>query len=153
MSIRHSTREAIVTAIKTVLEGVGTVETVVRRMPTFEQLKMFAMPQFPVVAMVAGLPVPDEKESARLPARLDLVVSELAIGLLVYVIDNNDDEVDTTISTLLNTLWVALYADTTLGNRVLSLKVKPIPEQAFVPPFGMFKLKVEVRYIHGLTEI
>lgn len=146
--IAQSTREDIATYTLSTVTGISDFNTVVRRIPLYEQLKDFAVTQFPVGAVVAKMPVPNEKESARIPAKLDLIVSDLDVDVYGYLQNTDDDTVDTSISDLLNKIWVAMYADPTLGNRVLNTWLKPEPEVEYWYPFVAFKVVVKVRYVH-----
>lgn len=153
MSIQRSTREELIKAIRSTLESIGDIKTVVRRLPSDEQWRSFANTQFPIVAMVAALPTPNEKESARYQGRLDLIVSDLRIDLFTAFFCDEDDEVDETLSGFLNTLWAALYADPTIGNRALGIKLKPELYSSYSKPYGVFLLTAYVRYVHTTTEI
>jgi hypothetical protein len=143
---RNTTREEVIHKIQTILESIDSIKTVVRRMPSYEDLQRFAVTQFPVVAMVCGLPVPNEKESARIPAALDLVISELKIELYCYLMDAST--MDSSISEMLEKIWIALYADPTQGGLVLGTLLKPEAATEVWEPFGAFKIDVLTKYVH-----
>jgi hypothetical protein len=150
------TREQVILKVKAAVETVATLEQVVRRIPSYErlaELQQFASTQFPLAAIEAGLPVPQEKESSRIPAALDLIISELPIKINCYLIDNDDETMDTSISTLLSSMWAALLEDPTFDDYVLSTRVAPNADVEFWHPFVAFQLVVKVKYTHSTGEI
>jgi len=142
-----TTREEVVEKILTTLNGLTEFKSVERRLPTRERLQEFAEPQFPVIAVVAGLPVPKEKLSSREKGgSIDKVISQLDVELFVYLMDN--DNADATISELLESLWVALLADEKQGNLVLGTTLVPERTMEFWEPYVAFKVTVVMSYLH-----
>lgn len=142
-----SKREDIVTSLLATLEATDGFNHVERRLPTYEQLRQFAVTQFPVICVVAGLPVPDEKLSSRAKGSpIDKVISNLDIELFVYVLDNED--ADATISDKLEKIWVSLLADESQGGLVLGTTLNPERDVEFWHPYAAFKVTVSVRYVH-----
>lgn len=150
------TREQVITKVKTTLEGVGSIVKVVRRVPSYERLvELKEQPQtvFPLAAIEAGLPVPDEKLSARYQGKIDLVVSALDIKINCYLIDNDEDTADTSLGSLLSTVWAALLSDPTFDDYVLETVLRPNADIEFWHPFVAFQIVVKVKYTHTTGEI
>ena len=150
------TREEMVLKVKTTLEGVGALSTVVRRIPSYErlaELKNYSIMQFPLVAIEAGMPVPNEKESSRFQGRIDLVVSELPVKINCYLLDSDEDTMDTTISTYLSTLWAALLTDPTFNGFALRTRLVPNADIEFWHPFVGFQIVAKIQYTHSTGEI
>ena len=150
------TREQVISKVKAAVDAVGSLEKVVRRVPSYErltELQQFASVQFPLAAIEAGIPVPNEKASSRIPAALDLVISELSIKINVYLLDNDADTMDTSISTLLSTMWAALLEDPTFDDYVLETRLVPNADTEFWHPFVAFQIVVKVKYTHSTGEI
>ncbi len=142
-----TTREEVILAILNTLNGLSEFTHVERRLPSYENLQQFANTQFPVVALVAGLPQPTEKFSSRGPGGvIDKVISQLDVELFVYLMDN--DNADAAISEMLEALWVALLEDESQGDLVLGTTLVPEREVEFWHPYVAFKVTVSMRYIH-----
>jgi len=142
----NSLREQIIVAVVTELEGISTIKTVERRLPSKQDLDNFAITQFPVIAVVSGLPKPVEHKVTRDPAAKDVFLSELKMELYGYFQDNVNP--DTTLSSLLDDIWVALYADPGKGGLVIETDLMPEIHQDFWDPFYAFKLDVILKYKH-----
>lgn len=150
------TREQIILKVKGILDLMPSLSKVIRRVPSYEslaELQQLSALQFPLVAIEAGLPIPDEKESARFQGRIPIVISELPIKLYCYLLDNDDDTMDTSISTMLSTLWAALLANPTLDEYALSMRLVPNADIEFWHPFVAFQIVVNVKYTHSTGEI
>lgn len=150
------TREQVVLKVKTALEGVGSIVKVVRRVPSYERLtELKEQPQtaFPLAAVEAGLPVPDEKLSAQFQGRINLAVSALDIKINCYLLDNDDDTADTSLGSLLSTVWAALLADPTFDGYVLETRLRPNADIEFWHPFVAFQIVAKVKYTHTTGEI
>lgn len=142
-----SIREQIVTLVERQLQSVESIQTVERRLETYEGLQQFAVTQFPVACIVAGLPVPREKRTARAPGGvIDLVISDLTIDVYVYFQDNA--QTDALISKSLDELWPVLHADPTKGGIAIQTQITPHGEVEFWHPFVAYKLAVTIRYTH-----
>lgn len=143
----NSKREQIIKAVKAELEDVASIRTVQRKLPTYEDLKNFAITQMPVVAMVSGLPVPVPHPNYRVVGGRDLFVSEITIGLYCYFQERTDP--DTELSNLLDDIWAELYSDPTKGGLVIETTLKPHMHQDFWDPFYAFKVDLILKYSHS----
>ena len=141
----NSKREKIILAVKAEIEEITTVKTVLRTIPTIQDLQNFAITQLPVVAMVAGLPVPSQHKTSR-SLNKDVFLSDLTIELFTYFQDNQNT--DTALSSLLDDLWVKLYQDQTKGGLTIYTTLKPIPVRGYWKPFYAFKLDLVLTYYH-----
>lgn len=142
----NSIREQIIVQVKSELDEVASLKTVVRRLPSKEDLQNFAITQLPVVAIVAGLPKPDPHYVPRGPARKDVFISDLSLRLFCYFQDNVNP--DTTLSSILDDLWAALYSDTTKGGLAISTDLKPEVYTDFWDPYYAFMIEAIIKYSH-----
>jgi uncharacterized protein (DUF1697 family) len=142
----NSKREQIITYIVTKLEELKTINFVVRKMPTVSDLKQFALPQFPVAAVVGRLPVPIEKKSGRKTGDVEIVKSSFAVDLFVYIQDNENP--DSSISNLADDIWVKLYSDQTKSGLVLGTTLEITEGTEYWAPFVAFKMTDKSIYIH-----
>jgi len=142
----NSKREQIISIVTTELESIAAVKHVERRLPSKADLENFAITQFPVIAVVAGLPKPVEHKVTRHPAAKDVFISKLTIGLFCYFQDNVNP--DTTLSSLLDDIWVALFSDPGKGGLAQSTDINPEVHQDYWDPFYAFKLDVVIKYQH-----
>ena len=104
----NSIREQILDYHVTQLKKLSSITTVKRVMQTYSTLGEFAVTQFPVAAVVGGLPVPNEKMSDRARHNVDVIISDLAIETYIYI-QNNDDP-DQELSNIADDVWVKLYS-------------------------------------------
>ena len=82
---KNSIREQILVYHEKYLIGkVKSISHVVRVMPKYSDLQNFAVPQFPVAAVVGRLPVPNEKISSRDGSSVDLIISLLKIDNFIF---------------------------------------------------------------------
>lgn len=143
----NSKREQIILAVKSEVEEISAINTVVRKLPTYEDLKNFALPQLPVTVIVAGLPDPVPHERTRGGDLKDVFLSNLTISLFTYFQDHVNP--DTTLSSLLDDLWAKLYADQQKGGLVLNTTIVPKVSQDYWDPFYAFKLDLVLQYSHS----
>lgn len=143
----NSKREQIVLKVVSELEELTSVKSVVRRIPTREELGEFALTQLPVVAVVAGLPVPMPHVVGRRPAGKDVFLSNLTVSLFVYFQDRTTP--DSTLSTLLDDIWAKLYADEKKGGLAINTTLTPTASHDFWDPFYAFKLDAVIQYSHS----
>lgn len=141
----NSKREQIIVAVVDELSTVSSVTTVIRKLPTYEDLQSFALTQLPVVAVVAGLPVPVAHPVGRGFPK-DMFLSDLTISLFCYFQDRVNP--DTTLSDILDDLWAKLYEDPKKGGLAINTTLKPTASQDFWDPFYAFKLDAVIRYSH-----
>ena len=142
----NSKREQIIVAVKAELTAISAFKSVVRRLPTKEDLENFAITQLPVIAVVAGLPKPVEHIVTRQPGAQDVFVSDLSIRLFGYFQNNKDP--DTELSSHVDDIWVALYADPTKGGLTLKTTLKPEIYTDFWDPYYAFMIEAILKYKH-----
>ena len=146
----NSKREQIIVYAKTLIEGVSSIKTVVRVKQVYSDLQQFSLEQLPIAAIVAGLPVPTEKVSGRGPSNVELIISELTLKIVVYAQDNENP--DTTVSTLSDDIWAKLYSDQQFGNGqdglILGHRLIFDTEPQFWEPYVAFQLNCVTRYKH-----
>lgn len=142
----NSIREQIILAIKAELEDIDSIKTIARRLPSKQDLDNYAGTQLPIIAIVARLPKPDPHYIGRSPAAKDVFISNLRIELYGYFQDNQ--EPDSTLSSILDDIWVKLYSDTTKGGLVIQTDLEPTIHQDFWAPYYAFRLDVNVKYKH-----
>lgn len=142
----NSKREQIIVYNKTMLESVNSIKTIKRVKQEYQELSNFAQTQFPVIALVGHLPVPEDHRENREGDR-DQFDSELKIDLYVYIQQQVDQ--DEQISNLLDDIWAKLYTDQTRNGLVISTKLIPDDKIGNWKPFTAFKLTIVHRYIHN----
>jgi len=150
----NSYREQILDRVRITLEAIVSIRTVKRKiLSSINELKEIAFPQFPIICMTGGLPVPKDRGYVTLKesGQSSKVRSVLSIELRTYGINRTDP--DTEISTLADDLWKKLYADPTVGGLAESVIVKPNPRIMFLEPFFRFDMIYDVEYIHDTDNI
>jgi hypothetical protein len=147
----NSKREQILERIRTIAASLDSIATV-RRIPYNEDNYLdAATSELPVVVVMGKLPETDPKFSDR-SRRLDVAVSTLAVQLTVFAEDNETP--DTTISSLVDDLWRAFYADITLGfDWVRQLVIEPDLDTLVAAPYIIFRLTIKVIYQHDAKGI
>ena len=148
----NSKREQLLVKVKEVLEGLDSIAYVDRKpLQGISELQTYPNTQIPLAAVLGDMPVPDEKYSGR-TRKLDVVRSTLNINIVVYIMDNETP--DTTISTIADDIWVALYNDLTLGfDWVISMRLIPDVNTAVWTPYAAFSIVCQVEYLHDKTGI
>jgi len=152
MKIKSSTRETIVKALIDDIESIAGAKTVVRSFPTNKALEAFSWSQFPVIAVVAGMPTPEEKLSSRSQGIPDLYRSSLIVSLFMYFHDTGS-KVDENMSEWLNKIWSKVLADPTRGGEAFSTEVRPDPSVEYFDPYVAFKVDVVIKYHRTTGEI
>jgi hypothetical protein len=147
----NSIREQIVNFLISEIQTLETIKTVIRKQPSYNELKLFANTQFPAVAVVAGLPVPTEKEPGRSSSGRDRIVSDLDVSVYCYLQERVNP--DSKISDLLDDLFSRLYQDKTKGGLVISTVLKPKESYEYWEPYGAFCLVVKMQYAHTIGGI
>jgi hypothetical protein len=142
----NSKREQIILWIVSLLEDISSISTVTRKMQAYSDLEEFALPQFPVAAVVGRLPVPLEKKSGRKAGGVEIVRSKLAVDIFVYIQDNVNP--DSAISTIADDIWVKLYADQLKGGLVIDTTLNIDENHAYWEPFVAFKITDNSIYVH-----
>lgn len=143
----NSTREQILDYHVTQLGRLGSITTVKRVLLSYSDLAQFAVTQFPVAAVVGGLPVPNEKMSDRSRPTVDLIISDLSISTIVYIQDNEDP--DQKLSEIADDVWVKLYSFPTYNSLALGTVLRFEPEPEYWNPYLAFKITSTVTYKHS----
>ena len=144
----NSKRERILVKVVSNIEAIAAIEQTTRVQPnTLDDIRRYSSGQMPLVAVIGGVPQPTEHISGRKPGGVDVVLSKLGIDLYVYFMDNENP--DSTLSSLMDDLWATLYADQTLGFKfVTGVIISPKVEIAAWPPYVAFSLVMNVNYHH-----
>ena len=145
----NSRREQIIRQVISRLNTIEDLNHVVRAKQSHAQLKEFALTQFPVAAVQAGLPRPVEKKSNRRIAGVDKIISTLPVEVFVYSMTNViDDNADMLISSLADDVWSKLYEDPTLGGLAIETLLTIAYDPEFWEPFLAFNMTMNIKYIH-----
>ena len=144
----NSIREQILVALKEDIESLASVKTVIRRQPSdIEELKIYAITQFPLVSVVGGVPIPQEHRKTRVKGNpADVFISELRVENFFYFM--NRDNPDTELSNILDDFWVLMYSDQTRHGLALSTDLEPRVEIAVWDPYVAFSVVAKIIYIH-----
>lgn len=138
-------REQIILADKTIVETVSRINTVVRTIPSFNEISNFANEQLPVAAVVGRLPV-SENHFSKSDDQVDYCLSILKVDVSVFFQDNVSP--DSTVSLILNDLWKALYLDPTRSNLVIRTWLIPEEEVEILDSYHAFRLIINHQYQH-----
>jgi len=145
---KNSIREQILVYHETnIVKRVGVIANVIRVLPTVSDLQQFATTQFPLLAIVGGLPVPTEKVSARDGSKVDVIISELTIKNFVYLQER--ENVDSIISEVADDMWKKCYADETYGGLALTTLLSFEEDVVYYDPFVAFLLVSKIKYKHN----
>lgn len=139
----NSIREQLLVSNKTLIESMGIFNSVKRCRLTHADLCNFAVTQFPVVAIVGGLPTPTPHQATRGVPK-DVYIMNLEIQLYVYL--QAMDDFDSDISSLADDLWRELNTDqsrNTLAFETLITPAKPIHLYA---PYAGFQYLINHKY-------
>ena len=144
----NSRREQILVKVVNDIADIAAIKQVTRVQPnTIDDIRRYSSGQMPLVAVIGGVPQPTEHISSRTRGGVDVVVSKLVVDLFCYFMDNETP--DSTLSSLLDDIWAALYFDQTLGFKwVKGLQLDPKVEIAAWPPYVAFSLTMNVNYFH-----
>jgi len=158
----NSKREQIIEITEQLIKEVPSIKSVLRIMPQYADLQNFAQTQFPVIAIVAKLPVPAEKIETR-NGFVDQIISELKIDIFVYLQFKsamnlnsksiNPKWVDSEISDIADDLFAKLYENQNRNNLVIKTEVKLNEELNVWDPFIAFQLTVIHNYVHSIGGI
>ena len=142
-------REQLILADKAIVETVDFIKTVKRSMMKYEDLKKFASTQIPVGAVVGMLPKAEHyHRSGRQREIIDKIQSSLIVDIFVYFQNTTVDTMDTEVSEHANTLFAALFADSSRGDLCLETTVDIKPDYAYWDPFVAFTVQVSHLYVH-----
>ncbi|MDA3788078.1 MAG: hypothetical protein PF503_06250 [Desulfobacula sp.] len=146
----NSKREQIILADLALVRSVSGIKTPIRKQPQHSVLMEFAQTQFPVCAVVGRLPIPDEKHSGRQPA-VDQLRSTLKVDVFTYLQVNED--IDSQISDLADSLFAILYTDQTRGKLCYETTIKIVENTNIWDPFAAFQLTAIHKYVHSIGGI
>lgn len=147
----NSKREGL---ILRVIEELGTITWVshIRRVrPTMEELTNYPGTMLPLLTVEAGLPVPVEKKSSRVPGKVDVFRSDLSVDIFCYALENETPDV--VISNYLDDIWAKMYEDGTKNGMCLSTTVTPRAEKLVFLPYTAFSVNVILNYLHTTNGI
>jgi hypothetical protein len=149
----NSIREQLLVGLKTSLESLDSIKTVIRNQPsTIEELKSYAATQLPLIAMVGGVPVPVEhRTTTEKGNKVDVFTSVLQVMFYFYFMNRVD--ADSQLSSLLDDFWVLIYSDQTRGDLALSTDLEPKVEVAVWDPYVAFSVVGKIAYIHEIGGI
>ena len=141
----NSKREQIILADIALVEMVTGIKTVKRTIPTLAVLDNFAVTQMPVAAVVGRLPVP-KNHFAKRDGQVDFIVSNLKVD--VYVFFQENESMDSELSSLLDDMWVAAYTDPKRGGLTMNtwLECNELPE--WLSPYYAFQITINHQYQH-----
>jgi hypothetical protein len=148
----NSKREQLLIKVKETLEDISSISYVDRKpLQGISELQSYPNTQIPLSVVLGNMPVPDEKYSNR-SRKLDVVRSTLDINIITYIMDNETP--DSTISSIADDIWAALYADVTQGfDWVLNTRLIPEVETAVWTPYAAFSIVAQIEYLHDKTGI
>lgn len=147
----NSKREQIILWVIKEVKELVSIKSVIRKLQAYSDLEEFAVTQFPVVAVVGRLPVPDEHISGRRKAHADISISELIVDLYCYF--QNRENPDSMLSNLADDLWRKLNEDQTKSNLVISTLLQMTENPEYWDPFVAFKVSCKFKYIHTVGGI
>jgi hypothetical protein len=149
----NSIREQLLVGLKTSLETLDSIKTVIRRQPSdVEELKKYAATQLPLAAMVGGVPVPVEHRTTRLSGNeVDVFTSVLRVMFYFYFMNRVD--ADTELSNILDDFWVLIYSDQQRNGLAVSTDLEPQVEIAVWDPYVAFSVVGKIAYIHDIGGI
>ena len=143
-------REQIILADKALVDGVSFIKTSKRIMMKYEELKLFALTQIPVAAVVGRLPKPEQYHRlGRRRENIDQIQSNLIVDIYVYFQCTQIETMDTEVSDYANQMFTALFVDGDRGGLCLETVVELEPEYLFWDPFVAFKVKASHLYLHN----
>lgn len=145
-------REIITLGIIAALENVSSITTVTRKKVLLEEFEDIPATQLPYASVMSGLPDPqDTRFSTRLQGKIKDIRSELLTTVTVFGLDNEDP--DSTISSLLQDIWAAIFVDYRRGNHALQTTIRPEVRTGIFDPYYAFEIVVATEYLHDDTHI
>ncbi len=145
----NSKRERIIQNVVDSLRTLPWVKTLTREQAGDPgDLDAYAQTQFPVLATVGQLPQPREERRC---GRAKEFLSDLDVELYLYAL--NAATPDAGISSMLDDIWAAIFADRTRGGLAMDTSVLSDVAKAVYPPYVAVALIVRVTYIHDSTGI
>lgn len=143
----NSKREQIILADVEILQSIEAIKTVKRTLQSYSDLRdNFALTQLPVAAIIGRLPVPTSHIDNR-TGFVDYAVSRLVVDVYVYFQENVD--MDTVLSSLLDDMWAALYQNPSRNGLCMYTTIEMSEQNHQVwSPFVAFQVKVIHAYQH-----
>lgn len=141
----NSKREQIVAYIVEEIQELDLFH-VTRILPAYSELSNFAVTQFPVAAVAAGMPLPVGHKEQRQPGGKDAFLSQLDITVFVW--ENILLDSDTKLSHYADELWVKLWEDKTKGGLVHATDVFFEENPTYMRPYISFNTIARVTYYH-----
>ena len=143
-----SKREQIIQNVIESLETVSGIKKPVQRvLPAFQDMANFASTQFPLCAVVGGLPRPLKPlELTGLTHQEAGIVSTLTVGVYVYF--TITPTVHTQLDEVSQAVWEALGTEPRRGGLARSSRIECNPEISQVLPYIAFNMKCHVNYTH-----
>ena len=146
----NSIRERLILSDVGILEALEVITTVERKLPTYKDLKNFALTQMPVAAVVGGIPIPTNHICTR-TGQVDKIISKLRVDIYVY--QQEYSNTDSRISFMLDDLWPALYNNPTRDNLCLITTLEAEEHVETWTPFVAFKISCFHDYNHSTEGI
>jgi hypothetical protein len=146
----NSKREQIILADVAIMQGVSGITTVERTIQTYSDLQDFAQTQLPVAAVVGRLPVPKNHIAGR-DGQVDYIISELVVDVFVYIQAAQDQDV--VVSSMLDDIWPALYADPRRGDLCMGTQLTAHADVEYWNPYVAFKVSCVHQYQHDTQGI
>ena len=139
----NSIREQLLVVTQNLIEAAGIFNAVKRIRLSHSQLSEFASTQFPVAAIVGGLPVPVPHEATRgIPK--DVFIMDLQVQLFVYLLARED--FDTEISSMADDVWRILQTDQSRDNLSFETLVTPAAPVHMFAPYAGFSFLINYKY-------
>lgn len=140
-------RERIILADKVIIESVSFVQKVVRTLKAYEDLSNYANTQLPLVALVGGLPDPNNHVSMQ-NGQVDQSMSVLTNHVVVYFEETDEEIADQKVSSYADDMWAAFYVDPTRGGLCVFTEVKMNPNWETWDPYVAFEMSIIHHYQH-----
>jgi hypothetical protein len=153
----NSKREQILLKIVSNLEELvpEVVKKVSRRLPAdLSDLDRRAATQLPLIVVMGKLPRLVETHGggrSNRSADCQTAVSALPVEVYCYFMDNEDP--DSTLSSLADDLYRVLNSDPSKGGLAIKTRVLPDSNIGAWDPYVAFKFLVEITYVHSLGGI
>ena len=144
----NSIREAILASLEDAMRKVALAKTITRTWPSFAAMENFSETEFPVIAVVGGLPDPAEyKRSARRKAGVEWFRSVLKVSIFLYD-RSTTAKCDTRLSDLADEVWKKFWLEPTFGGYVeeCSASFPELPET--IDPYIASRMSVSLKYLH-----
>ncbi len=139
----NSIREQLLVKNKELIDSLGVFNAVKRCRLTHADLCNFAQTQFPVAAIIGGLPMPKPHEAMRGVPK-DVFIMDLEIQIYVYL--HILDDFDSLISSVADDLWRILHVDQSRGDLAFETLIKPAKPIHLYSPYAGFQFLINHKY-------